>query len=298
MSTAAIVGVTAAAGIGSAAIGASAAGNAADTQANAAMQAAELQHEDAQAAQQFQRDQWNYDKSVQAPWVAAGQGAISKLSSDLQNGQYPDWTGQFTAPTDVTEQNDPGYQFRLKMGQQALERSAAARGGLLTGGTAKALNAYAQDYASNEYGNVYDRAFNQYAQRYNEFQNNNTQRFNRYATMAGIGQTSANQLGYMGQSAANNMGNILLTSGQQIGNDYNNAAAARASGYIGQANAYGNMFSGLGNAASTYAMLNSMGGGGGGDVVNASAGFDPSMFNVPTSGVSTTNPLDSLGGNL
>ena len=39
----------------------------------------------------------------------------------------------FTSPTDVTEANDPGYQFRLSQGQKALENSAAARGGLLSG---------------------------------------------------------------------------------------------------------------------------------------------------------------------
>jgi hypothetical protein len=48
----------------------------------------------------------------------------------------------FQAPTSVTEQNDPGYQFRLQQGQDALQNSAAARGGLLSGGTAKALSDY------------------------------------------------------------------------------------------------------------------------------------------------------------
>jgi hypothetical protein len=57
---------------------------------------------------------------------------------------------QFQAPTAATEQNDPGFQFRLQQGQQALERSAAAKGGLLTGGTAQAEQQFGQDYASNE----------------------------------------------------------------------------------------------------------------------------------------------------
>jgi hypothetical protein len=37
-------------------------------------------------------------------------------------------------------QKDPGYQFRMDQGQQALERSAAAGGGLLSGGTGKACS--------------------------------------------------------------------------------------------------------------------------------------------------------------
>src|SRR6266496_3272973 len=60
---------------------------------------------------------------------------------------------KFTAPTAATEQNDPGYQFRLKEGEKALQNSAAAKGTLLSGATAKDINAYGQDYA-NQSGNI------------------------------------------------------------------------------------------------------------------------------------------------
>ncbi|KKL97736.1 hypothetical protein LCGC14_1831460, partial [marine sediment metagenome] len=55
---------------------------------------------------------------------------------------------------------DPGYGFRIGEGERALERSAAARGGLLSGGYGRKLTRYAQDYASNEYTNVYNRISN------------------------------------------------------------------------------------------------------------------------------------------
>lgn len=225
-----------AASVGGAAIGASAAGNAADAQAQAAMHAADLQHQDAQAALAFQQQQSALQQKNAQPWITAGQGAVTGLWSDLQNGGYPSWAGQFNAPTGLTEQNDPGFQARLKLGQQALERSAASRGGLLSGGTGRALTQYAQDYASNEYGNVYNRALGEYQQKYGEFQQAQANRFNRYASIAGLGQTATAQSGALGQAGAQNAGNILLTSGQQIGNSYQNAAAARASGYINQAN--------------------------------------------------------------
>jgi hypothetical protein len=54
-------------------------------------------------------------------------------------------------------QTDPGYLFRLGEGQKVLENSAAARGGLLSGQTGKALLQYGQNFASNEFGNIYDR---------------------------------------------------------------------------------------------------------------------------------------------
>lgn len=64
----------------------------------------------------------------------------------------------FEAPSGLTEANDPGFQARMKMGTDAIQASAAAKGSILSGGTLKALDRYAQDYASNEYGNIYSRA--------------------------------------------------------------------------------------------------------------------------------------------
>jgi hypothetical protein len=102
-------------------------------------------------------------------------------------------------------QTDPGYNFRIGEGQRAIERGAAASGGLLSGGYGRRLTRYAQDYASNEYTNVY----------------------NRIANIAGLGQVSA------GAS-----GNADMMAGQQMGGAASNAGAARASGYIGQGNAW------------------------------------------------------------
>ena len=64
----------------------------------------------------------------------------------------------FTPPTGLNYTNDPGYQARMTMGTDAIQASAAAQGSVLSGGTLKALDQYAQDYASNEYQNVYGRA--------------------------------------------------------------------------------------------------------------------------------------------
>lgn len=65
----------------------------------------------------------------------------------------------FKAP-DVTQ--DPGYQFRLKQGQDALMNSAAAKGLLRNGGTAMSLMDYNQGAASQEYGAAYGRAKGEY----------------------------------------------------------------------------------------------------------------------------------------
>jgi hypothetical protein len=70
--------------------------------------------------------------------------------------------GDFNAPTADNFQQDPGYQFRLREGSRALQNSAAAKGTLLTGATAKALQDYGQEAGSQEYGAAYNRALQGY----------------------------------------------------------------------------------------------------------------------------------------
>src|SRR5437899_1674579 len=80
-------------------------------------------------------------------WIPQGQGGASGGAGSLnpQGGVNSPWAipAPFQSPTlQEFQQNDPGYQARMQMGQQALERSAAAQGSLLSGGTEKALNRY------------------------------------------------------------------------------------------------------------------------------------------------------------
>lgn len=232
MSTAAIVGGSIAAGVGGAAIASHGANQAADTQATAATTAEQLQHQDQQDALNFQKQQYDTEQSQIAPYLKAGTTALGQLNG----GSLPG----FQAPTNVTEQNDPGYQFRLQQGQQALENSAAAKGGLLTGNTGEALENYGQNFASNEYSNVYNRAMNDY-------NTNVLGPYNRLSSLAGVGQQAQASGAAQGQQAASNTTNIDLTGGAQQGQDINNAAAAQASGYVGSANAYGSALSGAGN---------------------------------------------------
>jgi hypothetical protein len=188
-----------------------------------------------------------------------GHGGMGDLSGGPNGGAFGSlatgWNQTFQSPTGVTEQNDPGYQFRLQQGQQALQNSAAARGGLLSGGTAKALTDYNQNAASGEYGNVYNRALQNYNTNYNTFTNDQTNTFNRLQALSGGGQTAANNLSASGITAAGNAANIGLTSAGQIGQQINNAGAANASGYINSANAINGAIGGATNSLSTLAML-------------------------------------------
>lgn len=219
--------------------------------------------------------------SQAANQAAASGGATPSPFGNSYLQPFSNWNQTFQAPTALTEQNDPGYQARLALGQQAIQNSAAAKGGLLSGNTAQALDQFGQDYASNEYGNVYNRALNTYSTNYNQFQQQQATQFNRLAALAGMGQVSAGQLSGANTSAANNLANTLLTSGGQIGQNINNAGAARASGIVGGANALGGAFSGIGGNLSNLFFLNQLLGGGGGGA-GAGANYDPLFGSMGT----------------
>jgi hypothetical protein len=163
----------------------------------------------------------------------------------------------FSAPTGLTMENDPGYQARLKLGTDVLEHSAAARGNVLTGGTAKALDTYAQDYASNEYGNVYNRALSGYTTNrdtYNTGQNNT---YNRLMGLVSGGESAATNASALGQSGANSVANTLTGNAAAVNQQNNNAAAASASGYASQGNIWGSAVNGVGsNLGNLYALQN------------------------------------------
>jgi len=229
---------------GGALLGGSASRSAASTQADAASRASDAQ------LQMF-REQ----AALQEPFRQAGVRALPQL--EAQRNMMP---GAFTGQVNLGQ--DPGYAFRLSEGQKALDRSAAARGGLISGGAMKAAQRFGQDLGSQEYQNAYNRALTGY--------NANVAReatgYNRLAALAGIGQTATGQIGAAGQNAAANMGN-LMTSG----------AAASAAGQVGAANA-------LTGGLSTYLNYNQ-----GNNLVNA--------LNARGSGGSNfMNQYNAIGG--
>lgn len=218
-----IIGGTAGAAVGLGALGAAGSVGGALIQSHAAGDAADTQAAAAHEANQLQQQMYNQQRADQEPWRQAGVQALSDLgNSDFQR--------DFTA-NDF--QADPGYAFRMAEGQKALERSAAARGGLQTGGTLKALTRYGQDVASNEYQNAYTR-----------FNSDRDRRFGRLSSIAGLGQNANAQNSAAGQNYANQTG----------ANSMGAANAAGAAG-IASANAWGNSLSSIGQTGmNAYAM--------------------------------------------
>lgn len=190
---------------------------------------------------------------------------------------YQDFQGPtYTAPTlNDLYTKDPGYQARLEAGRQTMEKGAAARGTLLTGGTIRDENQAAQDYASNEWGNFnqqqlanfgtlynsqlgdwttnYNKALQGYQQAYNIFSNNQANQFNRLASVSGIGQTAAGQLGSSGLGYANAFTNTTQGNASNLGDLYTQQANANAAGTVGSSNAWGSAIGNATNLGSLYA---------------------------------------------
>ena len=73
---------------------------------------------------------------------------------------------KFTPPNPNSIFSDPSFQFRLNQGEDALQKSAAAKGVLRTSGTLKGILDYGQDAASQEYSNIFNRAAQTYGLNY------------------------------------------------------------------------------------------------------------------------------------
>jgi hypothetical protein len=203
-------------------IGSNAASSAADVQAGAANRAADLQYK-----------QYQENVERQKPFYDVGVNALPELVA----------ASKYTPFSMDQFQQDPGYAFRIKEGQKRLDRSAAARGGLISGAALKAATEYGQEMGSQEYMNAFNR-----------YQTERAARLNPLQSLTGMGQTTANTIGTAGQNMASNVGEAQQS-----------AAAARASGYVGGANA---LTSGLGtylNYSQGQNMLNAIRGGSGGN---------------------------------
>ena len=252
----AVTGVLGGASVVSGVMGAKASKSAARTQAASADYAAQLQQE-------------QFDKQVelQAPFREAGLTAQNKLLDYM--GLSAGAGGKYARDFSMADyQADPGYAFRLGEGMKGLNATAAARGGLISGNALRAATQYGQEMGSQEYQNAYNR-----------YQTNRSNQLNPLQSLMGASQTATNAMGQAGQNYATNAGQA-----------YMNAGDARASGYVGSANAWNQALGGANSALNQYgaqqaynARTNAMYGGGGGGISYGGGGQGVQLNNMPTS---------------
>lgn len=186
-------------GLGSAVIGGISANNAADAQSDIARQQMDVQ----ERAYEETTDRFQ-------PFLGAGENALRAVSYELGLGERPTFGGREYEGFKAT----PGYEFRVNEGINALEGSAASRGGLFSGQTGEDLVSFGQGIASQEYNNF----------------------LNRLTGLSASGQNAAGNLAAAGQNFATGSSNALANLGD-----------AQAAGSIGMGNALlGGINNGLG----------------------------------------------------
>ncbi len=222
-----------AAAVGGALVGGVASNMAAGTQAGAANNATSLQ-------------QQMYSENVthEQPYLNMGNSALDQL-----NGQLP------TLNAPINDSNwqqymSPAYNFQLQQGDQAIQNSAAAGDGALTGSALKGLVNYNQNMA----GTAFQNAFNDY-------QTQNSNIYSRLANLANLGQNAAAQTGQAGVSTGANEAQTITGAGN-----------AEAAGIMGA----GNAISGGINNGMSYMMMNNLSGGNLFGGSSSASGFNPS----------------------
>jgi hypothetical protein len=196
----------------------------------------------------MQKAMFDVQNKQQTGYRAAGGQALGQIGA-LGSGKYQEYdeagnpvngiqtgsgylTKQFS-PEDFAAGIDPGYAFRLKMGQDQAMRQANLGGGSIGGNALAGLQDYTQGLASQEYGNAFNR-----------FQTQRGNIYNTLASIAGLGQTSLGQTGQAGTQVGANIGQAI-----------SNAGSAQAAGTVGAANAYGGAIQNVGNQYMLSQML-------------------------------------------
>lgn len=168
-------------------------------------------------ASQTQLQMYNQTRSDLQPFFQGGQGAFSQLQSLLGFGP----NGAAGMNTALAQY--PGYQFAMDQGVQALDRSAASRGTLLSGGQLRDITTFGQNLASTQF----DKAASQ------------------LQAVSSLGENAAAQTGSAGSSAASAAGSFQQAAGTQSASGI--AGAANQLGGLLQNSGFQSLFNGTGS---------------------------------------------------
>ena len=180
----------------------------ADQQAAAAGNALGAEEKGATSADQALIDARNNGQTAMQPYINQGTSAMNQLAS-RQNFNFG--------------ATDPSYKFRQQEGQNAVEASAASKGGYFSGATGTALQTQGQNLASEEYQNEYNRWMQQ-----NQFLQNQVQageQASSYASGLGYntGQSLAGISTGLGNAQASTITNQANTAAQNVQSNVSNS---------------------------------------------------------------------------
>ena len=213
------------------------------------LMAGSTQADGQQQAAQTQAGMFNTINGQEQPFMKAGVNATDTLSQLLgmsgTAGSKVGSTGldqgslnkSFT-PADFLANKDPGYEFQMQQGDQAIRNAATPTAGALAGSTLKDMMTFNQGLASTGYQNAFNR-----------FQTQQNNIFGRLSGIAGMGQNAASNTGTAGTELGKGMGQAQAAAGGSL-----------AGGIVGATNSIGKGM-----------MLNNMFGNGGMDGFNGNS---------------------------
>lgn len=197
--------------------------------------AASMQADSAAQGQALQKQMYDEQVARNQPFAEAGLTAQNRLMElmGLGGNAGSEGYGKYARDFGMQDfQQDPGYAFRVSEGQKALDRQAAARGGLISGGALKAAQRYGQDMGSQEYTNAFNR-----------YQTNRANQLNPLGSLMSSGQAAVNnqasaagKYGSEGAAALQTAGQANAAGAMGVGNTWNNALGTMASTYQNQQN--------------------------------------------------------------
>ena len=186
-----------------------------------------------------------YDESIarQQPYYQAGVNALPGYLKGIAAG------GEYVRPFTMADfRTDPGYAFRLSEGQKALDRQAAARGGLISGSALKAAQRYGQDMGTQDYGRALQ-----------DFYGRQEVARNAAAGVAGFGPTSNALAATAGERLVTGSAPLMQNQGYNTANAMLAGERARQSSYgdIGKvfgSGGFNNMFGNYGRSEGPVSM--------------------------------------------
>lgn len=145
------------------------------------------------------------------------------------------YTGQFSLPSLGDLQGMPGYQAQLDAAQNAVQRSAAAKGTLLTGGTQKDLQDAAIGTAMQNYARLSDLSLGVQQGNYGIFKDNQDRPYSKLFNLSQLGLNASNSAANAGSAYGANTANLQTGQGN-----------ANAASTIAQGNTNANVINSLG----------------------------------------------------
>ena len=232
--------------------------------------------------------QYGVSSDYMDPYYQAGKTTLGNMSGMVNNNQFSTPINNYQDPG-FQFQKDPGYDFRMQQGMNVVNQNSAAQGLSLSGANQRAMQNYAQGFASNEMGNAFNRYNTNrnfgYQQGIDQYQQANQQQMQRYNQMNGLAG--------MGMQAGNSLANMSTGYGENMAQIYGQMGNARAAGTMG---AFNGMTGSL-NGGSQLAMMpvGMSGGGGMGSMGGMGMGYG-GMQQPMGYGSMGYQPYGSMGG--